>query len=244
MNEHILIVDDDTQITAFLERYLQQQQFRVSTCGSAKEMRRILASEAVDLCVLDINLPDADGFELTKEIRRQSNLPIIVLSVRDETFDRIFGLEFGADDYVTKPFEPRELVARIRTVLRRTRIERLASFEADAGNILLQVDAWIINITARTVTHQETKEDADLTAMEFDFLKALAEHPRTVLSRDQLLDFARGTDAIVGDRTVDVHIMRLRKKIEADPGKPSLVKTIHGIGYCLATDVTRLKVAR
>ncbi len=244
MNEHILIVDDDTQITAFLERYLQQQQFRVSTCGSGKEMRRLLASETVDLCVLDINLPDADGFELTKEIRRQSNLPIIVLSVRDETFDRIFGLEFGADDYITKPFEPRELVARIRTVLRRTRIERLASFEADAGNILLQVDAWVINTTARTVTHQETKEDADLTAMEFDFLKALAEHPRTVLSRDQLLDFARGTDAIVGDRTVDVHIMRLRKKIESDPGKPSLIKTIHGIGYCLATDVTRLKVAR
>lgn len=244
MNEHILIVDDDTQITSFLERYLQQQQFRVSTCGTAKEMRRLLARETVDLCVLDINLPDADGFELTKEIRQSSNLPIIVLSVRDETFDRIFGLEFGADDYVTKPFEPRELVARIRTVLRRTRIERLASFEADVGNILLQVEEWIINTTARTVTHQETKVDADLTAMEFDFLKALAEHPRTVMSRDQLLDFARGSDAIVGDRTVDVHIMRLRKKIESDPGKPSLIKTIHGIGYCLAADVTRLKVAK
>jgi DNA-binding response OmpR family regulator len=244
MNEHILIVDDDTQITAFLERYLQLQQFRVSSCGSAKEMRRTLANESIDLCVLDINLPDADGFELTREIRRESNLPIIVLSVRDETFDRIFGLEFGADDYVTKPFEPRELVARIRTVLRRSRIEHLASFEAEAGNVLLQVGAWIINTTARTITHKETGEEADLTAMEFDFLKALAEHPRTVMSRDQLLDFARGADAIVGDRTVDVHIMRLRKKIEPDRNKPSLIKTIHGIGYCLAADVTRLKVAR
>lgn len=244
MNENILVVDDDQQITSFLTRYLEKQQFQVRTCGSAREMRETLRSSPVDLCVLDIMLPDGDGFELMREIRSSSNLPIIVLSVRDESFDRIVGLEFGADDYVTKPFEPRELVARIRTVLRRSKIARLANMDAEPGNLLMQVGPWVINATARSVTHETSNDEADLTSMEFDLLRALAEYPRTVLSRDQLLDAARGKEAVVGDRTVDVHIMRLRKKVEPDPAHPTLIKTIHGIGYCLAADVSRFKVSK
>ena len=120
MRERILIVDDDKQITSFLERYLKKLEFEPICVASGKQMREVLSRQDIDLCVLDVGLPDADGFELTREIRRNSNLPVIVLSVRNETFDRILGLEFGADDYITKPFEPRELVARIRTVLRRS----------------------------------------------------------------------------------------------------------------------------
>lgn len=244
MNERILVVDDDQQITSFLTRYLEKQNFAVTTCGSAREMRDALSGGGIDLCVLDILLPDGDGFELMKEIRASSTLPIIVLSVRDESYDRVVGLEFGADDYVTKPFEPRELVARIRSVLRRAKINHLASVEAEPGHVLMQVGSWIINSTARTVMKDGSTEEADLTSMEFDLLRVLAEHPRTVMSRDQLLDAARGSEAVVGDRTVDVHIMRLRKKVETDPANPSLIKTIHGVGYCLAADVSRLKVMR
>lgn len=241
MNESILVVDDDPQITAFLERYLPKQHFQVTACGTAREMWEVLANKAIDLCVLDINLPDANGFELTQEIRKESNLPIIVLSVRDETIDRIFGLEFGADDYVTKPFEARELVARIRSVLRRSRLARLATVATAPGQVLLQVGHWIINTGERTVTDERNGETVGLTSMEFDLFTALAEHPRTVLSRNQLLDLARGAQIIVNDRTIDVHVMRLRKKIEADPSNPHLIKTVHGIGYCLATDVSRHK---
>lgn len=241
MNERILVVDDDPQITAFLERYLAKQGFEPMCAATGQEMRDILAEEKVDLCVLDVGLPDSDGFELTREIRRTSNLPIIVLSIRNEAFDRIFGLEFGADDYVTKPFEPRELVARIRTVLRRSKLQRLAAQEVEPGQVLLQFGPWVINLASRTVVHQESDKDAGLTSMEFDLLRALVEQPRTVLSRDQLIDLARGSATVVGDRAVDVHIMRMRKKIEPDPANPTYIKTIHGIGYCLADDVTRFQ---
>ncbi len=241
MSENILIVDDDPQITSFLKRYLEKQGFAALCAASGKEMREMLASERVDLCILDIGLPDADGFELTREIRMSSNLPIIVLSVRDETFDRIFGLEFGADDYVTKPFEPRELVARVRTVLRRTKVENLAQHQTEPGEALVQFGNWIMNASARTLTDETSGKMADLTSMEFDLLRAFVEQPRVVLTRDQLIDAARGSNAVVGDRVVDVHIMRLRKKIENDPRNPRFIKTIHGIGYCLAEDIAKFK---
>ncbi len=241
MSELILIVDDDPQITSFLKRYLEKQGFSTICVGSGKQMREVLEREPVDLCVLDVGLPDANGFELTQEIRRNSNLPIIVLSARDESYDRIFGLEFGADDYVTKPFEPREFVARIRSVLRRSKIEALAKKNITPKQTLLQFGHWIMNLGERTLTHSETGKDANLTSMEFDLLRALVEQPRMVLSRDQLLDRARGFNAIVGDRTIDVHIMRLRKKIEPDHNQPRFIKTIHGVGYCLAEDVSRFE---
>ncbi len=239
MREKILIVDDDPQITSFLTRYLAKQDFTALIAATGEEMRQILAKEKVDLVLLDVGLPDADGFELTREIRRTSNLPIIVLSVRNETFDRIFGLEYGADDYITKPFEPRELVARIRTILRRSSSKSLEQAENTPNRKLLQFGMWVMNIDARTLDHAETGKSAGLTSMEFDLLRALIEHPKAVLSRDQLLDYARGTSVIVGDRAIDVHIMRLRKKIEPDKSQPRYIKTIHGIGYSFVDDVIR-----
>lgn len=241
MSEHILIVDDDSQITSFLKRYLEKQGFEITCAGTGRKMRDILKTKKIDLCVLDIGLPDANGFELTQEIRKNSNLPIIVLSARDESYDKIFGLEFGADDYVTKPFEPREFVARIRSVLRRSKLENLASQKANPGQTLLQFGHWIMNLGERTLVHFESSKDAKLTSMEFDLLRVLVEQPRMVLSRDQLLDGARGFNAIVGDRTIDVHIMRLRKKIELDHNQPLFIKTIHGIGYCFSHDVSHFQ---
>ena len=241
MSEHILVVDDDSQITSFLQRYLEKQGFSTTCVGTGREMHEVLTKEKIDLLVLDVGLPDANGFELTQEIRSTSNLPIIVLSARDESYDRIFGLEFGADDYVTKPFEPREFVARIRSVLRRSKVEGLAKITVKPEQSLLQFGHWVMNLSERTLTHFDSKKDANLTSMEFDLLRVMVEQPRMVLSRDQLLDGARGFNAIVGDRTIDVHIMRLRKKIEPDQNQPRYIKTIHGIGYCLADDVIRFE---
>ena len=237
-NDRILVVDDDPQITSLLSRYLSKQGCDVVCASSGAEMRAILDHQQIDLCVLDVGLPDADGFELTRELRAKSNLPIIVLSVRNETYDRIFGLEFGADDYVTKPFEPRELLARIRTVLRRTRIEGLARMSDSDAQSLMRFGHWIVNIAERTVVHADTGKDAELTSMEFDILRVFLDQPRVALSRDQLIDLARGRSAIIGDRAVDVHIMRLRKKLEPDSRQPKYIKTIHGIGYCLADQVS------
>ncbi len=238
MTEQILVVDDDPQITSFLQRYLETQGFSVICAATGQQMKDALTKERVDLCVLDVGLPDADGFDLMRELRETSRLPIIVLSVRDEAFDRVFGLEYGADDYVTKPFEPRELAARIRSVLRRT-----SYASSDGANDQspgdLTVGSWLIKLAERIVIDAQSGEEADLTAMEFDLLRALAEHPRVVLSRDQLLDLARGGETVVGDRAVDVHVMRLRKKIEPDPAKPTYIKTVRGIGYCLTHDVRR-----
>ncbi len=231
--EKILIVDDDPQIISFLSRYLEKQDFVPVCATTGQEMRSILARENIDLCVLDVGLPDADGFELTREIRKTSSMPIIVLSVRNESFDRIYGLEFGADDYVTKPFEPRELVARIRSILRRVANEKASrSTSID----VYEFGSWVMDIGARTLKNSKDGIDAGLTSMEFDLLRALLDHPKTVLSRDQLLDYVRGRDFIVGDRAIDVHIMRLRKKIEPVKGEQHHIKTVHGIGYYFIDD--------
>ena len=239
MRERILIVDDDKQITSFLERYLKKLEFEPVCVASGKEMREVLARQQIDLCVLDVGLPDADGFELTREIRRDSDLPVIVLSVRDETYDRILGLEFGADDYITKPFEPRELVARIRTVLRRTNVRHNGMSKRMDVPTIVEFGHWSMNVNARTLLDKISGGEACLTSMEFDILRALVEHPHIVLSRDQLLDQSHGPTTYVGDRAVDVHIMRLRKKIEPDATHPTYIKTVHGAGYCFTKDVTR-----
>jgi DNA-binding response OmpR family regulator len=241
MTERILVVDDDPQITSLLERYLAKQGFEVICAASGKDMHKILASEKISLCILDVGLPDADGFQLTREIRSTSDLPVIVLSVRNETYDQVLGLEFGADDYVTKPFEPRELVARIRTVLRRSRLELQQDQQKQPSQMLLQFGSWIMNTGARTLVNKETNAEAHLTSMEFDILKAFIDRPHTVLTRDQLLDLAHGPSTYVGDRAIDVHILRLRKKIEPDSAQPRYIKTIHGTGYCLTENVSQLK---
>lgn len=236
---HILIVDDDPQITSFLSRYLEKQHFQVTCTSNAAEMQKTLSTQHVDLCVLDIGLPDRDGFEIMRDLRTESNLPIVVLSGRDDPFDRVLGLEFGADDYVTKPFEARELLARIKTVLRRCRLEEIAIRQAGEATPILQFDHFVINPQERSLKDARDDSDINLTTTEFELLLALVKHPHAVLSRDQLLDLARGRECYVGDRTVDVHIMRLRKKIEPDAANPIYVKTIHGIGYCFTADVVQ-----
>lgn len=241
---HILIVDDDPQITSFLSRYLEKQHYTVSCTASAAEMQRVLAEKPVDLCVLDIGLPDRDGFEIMREMRTSSNLPIIVLSGRDDPFDRVLGLEFGADDYVTKPFEARELLARIKSVLRRCRLEEVAIRQTSEATPILQFDHFLLKPNERRLVDSRTDKEIGLTTTEFELLLALVKHPHSVLSRDQLLDLARGRQCYVGDRTVDVHIMRLRKKIEPDASNPIYVKTIHGIGYCFTADVVQSSSAR
>ncbi len=241
MSDRILVVDDDPQITTFLSKYLEKQGFAVSIAATGQAMRDKLASDEVDLCVLDIGLPDADGLALTREIRETSTLPIIVLTVRDNTLDTIFGLEYGADDYMTKPFEPRELAARIRSVLRRTRQQSLSDAADGQAHGLLRFGHWIMDASRRTLAHADTGEPATLTSTEFDLLATFVKHPRVALSRDQLVDAVRGGETVVGDRAIDVHVMRLRKKIEPDPHNPRYIKTIHGMGYCLADDVVRQK---
>ena len=240
---HILIVDDDPQITSFLSRYLEKQHYTVSCTASAAEMHRVLAERHIDLVVLDIGLPDRDGFEIMRDMRTSSNLPIIVLSGRDDPFDRVLGLEFGADDYVTKPFEARELLARIKSVLRRCRLEEVAVRQGTDKSPVLQFDQFVMKPQERSLFDGRSGEAVSLTTTEFELLHALVKHPHAVLSRDQLLDLARGRQCYVGDRTVDVHIMRLRKKIEPDASNPIYVKTIHGIGYCFTADVVQGKLA-
>lgn len=238
-SDHILVVDDDPQITSFLSRYLEKQQFKVTSTANAADMKKALEREIVDLCILDIGLPDRDGFDIIREMRAESNLPVIVLSGRDDPFDRILGLEFGADDYVTKPFEARELLARIKSVLRRCAQESQKQSDVKGSDelALVRFENFLINPMERTLIDDQNGELINLTTTEFELLLALTKHPHTVQSRDQLLDSARGRQCYVGDRTVDVHIMRLRKKIEPDSSNPIYIKTIHGIGYCFTPDV-------
>ncbi|SHF20267.1 two-component system, OmpR family, response regulator/two-component system, OmpR family, torCAD operon response regulator TorR [Ruegeria intermedia] len=238
--EHILVVDDDPQITSFLKRYLEKQSCDVSCAADAVSMEAILAVKSVDLIVLDIGLPGRSGLDITRDLRANSNIPIIVLSGRDDAFDRVVGLEFGADDYVTKPFEARELLARIRTVLRRCRAEGLAARNNGDDVPLIRFGQWVVNFNERTLKSDAEGVSTPLTTTEFDILQAFLKNPHVVFSRNQLLDTARGNDTFVGDRTVDVHIMRLRKKIEPDPSNPSYIKTVHGIGYCFAANVTKV----
>jgi len=239
MGAHILVVDDDVQLTTFLERYLRKQGYEVTCVATARGMTEVLARQPIDLCVLDIGLPDRDGFEVMQELRRDSPLPVVVLSARDEVFDRVVGLELGADDYVTKPFEPRELLARVKTVLRRTRQEPPKEAVDQVAKDSLHFGSWSLELAARRLIDRLSGEAVRLTSTEFSLLKALVDHPNTVLSRDRLLDLIHGAGAYVTDRTIDVHIARLRRKIEKDPAEPALVKTVHGAGYVFASRVAR-----
>jgi len=236
--ELILVVDDDPQITSFLARYLEKQEYRVICASDGREMQVLLGQENVDLCILDIGLPGKNGLDITRDIRAKSSLPILVLSGRDETFDRVVGLEFGADDYMVKPFEPRELLARVRTILRRSKaVEQQRDQD---GPPSFQFGNWVLSPAERSLSKADTGEEVVLTTSEFELLHLFAAHPHTVFTRDQLLDAARGRASFAGDRTIDVHIMRLRKKLASDAGSPETIRTIHGVGYSFAVRVTQL----
>ena len=238
---HILLVDDDREIRTLLSRYLAGQGYRTTAAADGREMREALAGHAIDLIVLDLMLPGEDGLTLCRWVRAQSNVPVIMLTARGEEIDRIVGLEMGADDYLPKPFNPRELVARIKAVLRRTdpSPNGLAGAGAARGQGEILIFAgWRLDVGARRLTAPDGVL-VPLSAGEFGLLAAFASHPQRVLSRDHLLDLARGREAQPFDRSIDVQVSRLRRKIEEDPSNPQLISTVRGGGYMFTPSVKR-----
>ena len=234
---HLLLVDDERSIRDPLAAYLSRNGFRVSRAENAAEARRLLAAYAIDLVLLDIMMPGEDGLALCGHLRATSGIPVIFVTAKAEEMERILGLEIGADDYVVKPFSPRELLARIKTVLRRSG-ERPSHAQRRDGEAYA-FGPWVLRTKERELIDAEGVA-VPLSTGEFNLLLALVTHPRHVLSRDQLLDLAHGRELAAFERSVDNAVSRLRRKIEPDPKSPTLVKTIWGGGYSLAADVQRL----
>lgn len=231
----VLIVDDDREIRTLLAEYLDAAGFRTLTAADGSGMWRTLDGSHVDLVVLDLTLPGEDGLTLCRTLRARSSLPVIMLTARGDPVDRILGLEMGADDYMAKPFEPRELVARIRNVLRRTQALPPSLQPSDAQR--MSFAGWTFDLTARhLVSAQGTV--VMLSGAEFRLLKVFLEHPNRVLNRDQLLNLTKGRDADPFDRSIDLQVSRLRQKLRDDAKAPALLKTVRNEGYVLATTVT------
>jgi two-component system, OmpR family, response regulator len=237
---HILVVDDEPEITGVLQRYLATQGYKVSTADSGVAMRRAMADAEVDLVLLDLGLPGEDGLALMRYLREQSSVAIIVVTGRGEQVDRIVGLEVGADDYVTKPFDVRELAARVRSVLRRT-LDKSARPEPVAQPDVVRFAGWTLHLGARRLESPLGKP-VDLTTGEFELLATLAKAPGRVLSRDELLEATRNREAGPFDRTIDVQVGRLRRKIEVDPQHPEIIKSVRGAGYVFTPKVERTPV--
>jgi DNA-binding response OmpR family regulator len=232
---HVLVVDDDPQVRELLEEYLSQNALRVTVVSSGADIDRVLAEETIDLIVLDLRLKGEDGMAIARTVRAGSAIPIIILTgVRDEA-DRVMGLELGADDYLTKPFSPRELLARIRTVLRRTKAS--LPTQARQGEIrAYRFDEFELNLRTRRLKAAAGRL-ISLSNGEFNLLAALCAAPGRILSRDQLLEASRVYDNEVYDRSIDVQVLRLRRKIEAEPSQPRFILTERGVGYSLAAAV-------
>ena len=231
---HILIVDDHREIRDLVFRILTREGFRVSTAQDGRTMRKVLADARIDLVLLDIMLPGEDGLTLCRSLRAASQIPIIMLTAKGEEVDRIVGLEMGADDYLPKPFGGRELVARIKAVLRRSRIA--PEVETKLKPKVYRFDRWALNSQARELV-REDGVTVPLSSAEFELLLALVQRPQRVLSRDQLLDLTRGRAAGAFDRSIDTQVSRLRKKIERDPSDPKIVQTVWGGGYIFTASV-------
>ena len=235
---HILVVDDDREIRDLLGRFLVKHGLRVSSAANGREMHARLEDSAVDLVVLDVMMPGEDGLTLTRNLRAAKNkIPIIMLTAMGEDMDRIVGLEMGADDYVAKPFNPRELLARIKAVLRRFEGDGTGIGESAASADAVDFQGWSFDMGTRELFDPQGLPVV-LSGGEFELLCVFVTHPGRVLSRDQLLDMARGRDAQPFDRAIDVQVSRLRKKIEIDPQTPSLIKTVRGGGYLFSPKVT------
>ena len=234
--QHILVVDDHDEIRDLLGRYLGQHDYQVSLADGAEQMRTVLATGPVDLVVLDIMMPGEDGLTLCRQLRETEGPPVILLTAMSEEADTIVGLELGADDYVTKPFSPRELLARIKAVLRRARQLQIEDTPTQDNNVRI-FSEWKLD----THQHQLEKDDGllvPLSTAEFRLLSVFLDHPRQVLSRDQLLDLTQGREALPFDRSIDNQISRLRKKIEASPKNPTLIKTVWGGGYMFTSEAS------
>ena len=233
-SEHILLVDDDPEIRSLLMDYLEKNGYRVTAAGDGKAMWQVLDKRRVSLIILDIMLPGDDGLVLCRNLRASSEIPIIMLTARGEDMDRILGLEMGADDYLAKPFNPRELLARVRGVLRRTRQLPVDSDIDRAKRI--RFAGWTLDVTARHLI-SPGKVVIPLSGGEYRLLSVLLEHPNLVLSRDQIMDFSRGEDWEPFDRSIDVQVSRLRRRLRDDSKQPAIIKTMRGEGYILAAQV-------
>jgi len=235
---HVLIVDDDAEIAALLARYLGGNGLRTSSVGSGAQLRAFVAAQRPDLVLLDLGLPDEDGLSLLRHLQSAWGGPVIVVSGRGESVERVVGLELGADDYVTKPFDLRELLARVRSVLRRARPEPAAGTATATAGPVYRFDGLQLDAAARRLTDRAGREVA-LTTGEFELLLALLDRPNQVLSRDQLMNSVHGRDAGPFDRAIDMQVGRLRRKIEADPAQPRLLQSVRGAGYLFATPVRK-----
>jgi two-component system, OmpR family, phosphate regulon response regulator OmpR len=230
---HIVVVDDEPEIRIMLSDYLSHAGFRVSTADGGATMRQLLAEEPADLVILDITMPGEDGLSLARFLREHTKgVGIVMLTAADGVVDRIVGLEMGADDYIAKPVDLRELLARVRSVLRRLSLPPLPEVAAEARESARSVrfGAFHLDLEAHRLYAADGIE-VPITSMEFDLLKAFADNPNRVLSRDRLLDLAHNRDWEPFDRSIDIRITRLRRKIEADPAKPQVIKTVRGAGY-------------
>lgn len=238
---HILIVDDERRIRDMLCRYLEAEGFLAVGAEDGAAMRDYLSDNSVDLVLLDLVMPGDDGLSLSRELRATSDVPIIILTGKGEPIDRVIGLEVGADDYITKPFHLREVLARVRSVLRRTgaRAPQAAKAPPEDNAKRLQFAGWQLDLVSREL--RSTDGDlVPLTTGEFNLLQAFANHPNRPLDRDQLMDSARGRDWSPYDRSIDTQVGRLRKKLEDDPKNPKIIKTVRGVGYLFAAKIEKL----
>ena len=236
LTPHVLAIDDDAAMRQLIADYLRENDLRVTTVATGADMENILAEHAIDVVVLDLRLGGEDGMQLARKLRESSDIPIIILSGRQDEADRVMGLELGADDYITKPFSPRELLARVRAVLRRYKTAREVLPARNEKKRAYRFAGWELNLRTRRLTGPESKR-VELTNGEFSLLEAFCAAPQRVLSREQLLDLSRLHNTEVYDRSIVVQILRLRRKIEANPSAPEYIKTERGMGYLFDTPV-------
>jgi two-component system, OmpR family, response regulator len=234
MQDHVLIVDDDAETRRLLREYLQKQGYRATAVADGRALRAALDTTRPDLIVLDLMLPGDDGLDLCRDLRTRSNVPIIMLTARDEETDRVVGLEMGADDYVAKPFNPRELLARIKSVLRRAR-SLPDNLEREAVKSLTFC-GWALDVATRNLTSPEGVV-VPLSGSEFKLLRIFLAHPNRVVTRDQLIELMISRDAGPFDRAIDVQVSRLRHRLRDDAREPRIIKTVRGEGYVLAGEV-------
>jgi two-component system, OmpR family, response regulator len=232
---HILVVDDQKEICEVVQQYLSSEGYRVSVANDGGGMRRVMGQADVDLVILDLMLPGEDGLTLARQLREESTVGIIILTGRGETVDRIIGLEMGADDYLPKPFHLRELLARVKSVLRRAS-SRAEKEKSGGARARARFAGWHLDLSTRELVSPDGGE-VRLTTGEFDLLAAFVNNANQVLSRDRLLDLARNREAGPFDRTIDVQVGRLRRKLEPDPQKPTMIKTVRGTGYIFTPTV-------
>jgi DNA-binding response OmpR family regulator len=232
---HVLALDDDPSVRQLVHDYLVENELRCTAVATGSEFDQVMTREAIDVVVLDVRLQGEDGLQIARRLRETSTIPILMLTGRAEEADRVMGLELGADDYLTKPFSPRELLARIRALLRRARAQATVA-DAISKVRAYRFGGWELNIGLRRLKSGQGRQ-VELTNGEFSLLAAFVSSPQRVLTRDQLLDLSRLHNAEVYDRSIDVQILRLRRKIESDPAQPQFIKTERGVGYFFAANV-------